>query len=92
MWCSASAKQFHGLARCIFLQVFYLYYLVVISYQIKTPRRLILFLEERENVAVAYVRGEENLKNWRPRSSSLIEEHLKNQNKLLYIQEVGSAV
>jgi hypothetical protein len=50
-----------------------------------------LFLEERENAAVAYVRGEENLNNWRPRSSSLIEEHFKNQSKLLYIQEVGSA-
>ncbi len=24
MWCSASAKQFHGLVRCIFLQVVFL--------------------------------------------------------------------
>ncbi|XP_028418332.1 kinesin-like protein unc-104 [Dendronephthya gigantea] len=44
--------------------------------------------EEEENAAAAYVRGEENIKDWRPRSSSLIEEHFKKQNKLLYIQEV----
>ena len=47
-----------------------------------------LFKDESEIGLDAYVRGEENLTNWRARSWSLIEEHYKNQNKLLYIQEV----
>ena len=38
---------------------------------------------------MAYVRGEENLKDWRPRSSSLIDEHFKHQTKLGYIQQVS---
>lgn len=59
-----------------------------ISY--KTIVLPILFLEEGDNAMfAAYVRGEENIIDWRPRSSSLIEEHFRNQKKLLYIQEVG---
>ena len=37
-----------------------------------------------------YVRGEENLKGWRPRSPTIIDEHQAQLEKLLRIQEVAS--
>jgi len=38
-----------------------------------------------------YVRGEENLGDWRPRGTSLIEEHQAQLDKLDRVQEVGKA-
>jgi len=36
-----------------------------------------------------YVRGEENLGDWRPRGTSLIEEHRVHLEKLERVQEVS---
>ena len=38
-----------------------------------------------------YVRGEENLGDWRPRGTSLIEEHQVQLDKLDRVQEVSVA-
>ena len=40
------------------------------------------------DTSVAYVRGEENLAGWRPRSDSLILEHQWELEKLSLLQEV----
>lgn len=41
------------------------------------------------DTSVAYVRGEENLAGWRPRSDSLILDHQWELEKLSLLQEVG---
>lgn len=41
---------------------------------------------------MAYVRGEENLAGWRPRSDSLILDHQWELEKLSLLQEVSSCV
>ena len=40
------------------------------------------------DTSVAYVRGEENLAGWRPRSDSLILDHQWELEKLSLLQEV----
>ncbi len=37
-----------------------------------------------------YVRGEENLRGWRPRRGSLIQDHQEQLDKLHMIEEVGT--
>lgn len=41
------------------------------------------------DTSVAYVRGEENLAGWRPRSDSLILDHQWELEKLSLLQEVS---
>ncbi|ELK14398.1 Kinesin-like protein KIF1A [Pteropus alecto] len=43
------------------------------------------------DTSVAYVRGEENLAGWRPRSDSLILDHQWELEKLSLLQEVSHA-
>lgn len=43
------------------------------------------------DTSVAYVRGEENLAGWRPRSDSLILDHQWELEKLSLLQEVSNA-
>ena len=40
------------------------------------------------DTSTVYVRGEENLRGWRPRRESLIYDHQDNLNKLESIEEV----
>lgn len=51
----------------------------------KTKRRVVM------DTSSIYVRGEENLGEWRPRGTSLIEEHQAHLDKLERVQEVGKA-
>lgn len=44
------------------------------------------------DTSVAYVRGEENLAGWRPRSDSLILDHQWELEKLSLLQEVSVGV
>lgn len=44
------------------------------------------------DTSVAYVRGEENLAGWRPRSDSLILDHQWELEKLSLLQEVSLLV
>ncbi|XP_068687799.1 kinesin-like protein unc-104 isoform X4 [Montipora foliosa] len=52
---------------------------------LKTKRRVVM------DTSRIYVRGEENLGDWRPRDTSLIEEHQAHLEKLERVQEVGKA-
>lgn len=51
----------------------------------KTKRRVVM------DTSGIYVRGEENLGEWKPRGLSLIDEHQAHLDKLERIQEVGKA-
>lgn len=57
------------------------------------PRVPFLGMQRRRrrvlDTSVAYVRGEENLAGWRPRSDSLILDHQWELEKLSLLQEVG---
>lgn len=44
------------------------------------------------DTSVAYVRGEENLAGWRPRSDSLILDHQWELEKLSLLQEVSGII
>lgn len=44
------------------------------------------------DTSVAYVRGEENLAGWRPRSDSLILEHQWELDKLSLLQDVSDLI
>lgn len=56
-------------------------------------RRLFPGMQRRRrrvlDTSVAYVRGEENLAGWRPRSDSLILDHQWELEKLSLLQEVS---
>ncbi|XP_067055819.1 kinesin-like protein unc-104 isoform X3 [Acropora muricata] len=52
---------------------------------LKAKRRVVM------DTSKIYVRGEENLGDWRPRGTSLIEEHRVHLEKLERVQEVGKA-
>ena len=52
----------------------------------RTKRRIV------KDTSGIYVRGEENLGEWRPRGTSLIEEHQMQLDKLDRVQEVSTII